>query len=156
MRGMVQCRFSWGCVVIYPVMSFCKHALTRCARLYGAAIPSILNVISSMGFLILNGIIGGQAMAAVSSKLDDTLGIVIIGIIASVVGILNSLLYGNDNCSHTWFDRSHFVVIVSYIGKKLTRKRSLFPKFTGVFISFNVTGLKATHGYQTLLHSHFC
>ncbi|KAF8970418.1 hypothetical protein BDZ97DRAFT_1791282 [Flammula alnicola] len=45
MRGMVQCRFSWG--------------------LYGAAIPSALNAISSQGILILNGIIGGQAIAAV-------------------------------------------------------------------------------------------
>ena len=54
-------------------------------RLYGGAIPSALNVISSMGFLILNGIIGAQAIAAVSTKLNDTLGIVIIGVISSVV-----------------------------------------------------------------------
>ncbi|KAF8970409.1 cytosine-purine permease [Flammula alnicola] len=65
MRGMVQCRFSWG--------------------LYGAAIPSALNVISMEGFLILNGIVGGQAIAAVSDKLDDTLGIVILGVIALVI-----------------------------------------------------------------------
>ncbi|PPQ88566.1 hypothetical protein CVT25_009946 [Psilocybe cyanescens] len=66
MRGMVQCRFSWG--------------------LYGAIIPSVLNVISMQGFLILNCIIGGQILAAASNgRLDDTLGIVIISIISLAV-----------------------------------------------------------------------
>lgn len=55
--------------------------------LYGGAIPSALNVLSMMGFLVLNGIIGGQTIAAVSSKLDDTLGIVILGIISLVVSM---------------------------------------------------------------------
>ena len=48
-------------------------------------IPSTLNVFSSQGFLILNCIIGGQALAAASHKLNDTLGIVIIGVISLVV-----------------------------------------------------------------------
>jgi hypothetical protein len=37
------------------------------------------------GFLILNCIIGGQTLASLSPRLDDTLGIVIIGIISLVV-----------------------------------------------------------------------
>jgi hypothetical protein len=37
------------------------------------------------GFLILNCIIGGQTLASLSSRLNDTLGIVIIGIITLVV-----------------------------------------------------------------------
>ncbi|KAG1795859.1 hypothetical protein EV424DRAFT_590691 [Suillus variegatus] len=37
------------------------------------------------GFLILNCIIGGQTIASLSSQLDDTLGIVILGIISLVV-----------------------------------------------------------------------
>jgi len=65
MRGMVQCRFSWG--------------------YYAAVLPSTLNVFSSQSFLILNCIIGGQALAAVSNKLNDTLGIVIIGLISLAV-----------------------------------------------------------------------
>ncbi|KAI6045279.1 cytosine-purine permease [Pisolithus marmoratus] len=64
-RAMVQCRFSWG--------------------YYGAIIPSALNVFTQQGFLILNCIIGGQAIASVSSHLDDSLGIVIISIISLVV-----------------------------------------------------------------------
>jgi len=39
------------------------------------------------GFLILNCIIGGQALASVSKRLDDSLGIVIIAIVSLVVRI---------------------------------------------------------------------
>ncbi|KAF8804591.1 hypothetical protein BYT27DRAFT_6692513 [Phlegmacium glaucopus] len=52
---------------------------------YAATIPSTLNVFSSQSFLILNCIIGGQTLATVSHKLDDTLGIVIIGLISLAV-----------------------------------------------------------------------
>ena len=41
---------------------------------------------SAQSYLILNSIIGGQALAAVSDKLIDTLGIVIIALISFVVG----------------------------------------------------------------------
>ena len=59
---MVQSRFSWG--------------------YYGAIIPSILNVLSMQGYVIINCIIGGQTLAAVSSHLDPTAGIVITGLIS--------------------------------------------------------------------------
>ncbi|KAG2132700.1 cytosine-purine permease [Suillus bovinus] len=65
MRAMVQARFSWG--------------------YFGAIIPAVLNAFSLEGFLILNCIIGGQTIASLSSQLDDTLGIVIIGIISLVI-----------------------------------------------------------------------
>ncbi|KAG1815186.1 cytosine-purine permease [Suillus subaureus] len=65
MRTMVQARFSWG--------------------YFGAVIPAVLNVFSLEGFLILNCIIGGQTIASLSSQLNDTLGIVIIGIISLMV-----------------------------------------------------------------------
>ncbi|KAF9461710.1 cytosine-purine permease [Collybia nuda] len=64
-RAMVQARFSWG--------------------YYGALIPSILNVLSTQGFVILNCIIGGQTLAGVSHHLNATLGIVIISVISMVV-----------------------------------------------------------------------
>ncbi|KAG1795858.1 permease for cytosine/purines, uracil, thiamine, allantoin-domain-containing protein, partial [Suillus variegatus] len=65
MRAMVQARFSWG--------------------YFGAIIPAVLNVFSLQGFLVLNCIVGGQALASLSSHLDDTLGIVIIAVITLVV-----------------------------------------------------------------------
>ncbi|TBU31408.1 purine-cytosine permease [Dichomitus squalens] len=65
MRSMVLARYSWG--------------------YYGSIIPSAFTVFSMQGFLILNCIVGGQTLASVSSHLNDTLGIVIIGIISLVV-----------------------------------------------------------------------
>ncbi|KAN0085850.1 Permease for cytosine/purines, uracil, thiamine, allantoin domain containing protein [Tylopilus felleus] len=64
-RAMVQFRFSWG--------------------YYGSIIPSVLNVFSMQGFLILNCIIGGQTLTSVSPHLNDTLGIVIISVISLAV-----------------------------------------------------------------------
>jgi hypothetical protein len=43
-------------------------------------------VFTAQSYLILTGIIGGQALAAVSDKLDDTLGIVIIALVSFAVG----------------------------------------------------------------------
>lgn len=62
-------------------------------RYFGSIIPSALNVFSMQGFLILNCIIGGQTLSSVSSHLDDTLGIVIIGIISLVVRDIFDFLY---------------------------------------------------------------
>ncbi|EGO26948.1 hypothetical protein SERLADRAFT_360944 [Serpula lacrymans var. lacrymans S7.9] len=64
-RAMVLSRFSWG--------------------YYGAAIPSILNVISMEGYLILNCILGGQTLASVSDHLSPTLGIVIIALVSFAI-----------------------------------------------------------------------
>ncbi|KZT64445.1 hypothetical protein DAEQUDRAFT_717980 [Daedalea quercina L-15889] len=60
-RSMVQARFSWG--------------------YYGGIIPSILNILSNQGYLILNAIIGGQTLGSISPHLNASLGIVIIGLI---------------------------------------------------------------------------
>ncbi|OBZ77733.1 Phosphatidylinositol N-acetylglucosaminyltransferase gpi3 subunit [Grifola frondosa] len=65
LRSMVHARYSWG--------------------YYGAILPSALTVFSMQGFLILNCIIGGQALASVSDHLNDTLGIVIVGVISLMV-----------------------------------------------------------------------
>ncbi|KAI0062621.1 cytosine-purine permease [Artomyces pyxidatus] len=65
MRAMVQARFSWG--------------------YYGAVIPSILNTITLLGYIIISTIAGGQTLAAVSVHLDDTIGIVVISAISLVV-----------------------------------------------------------------------
>ena len=63
-----------------------KSLILHIYRYYAAAIPSILNVFSGQSYLVLNSIIGGQALAAVSNKLNDTLGIVIIALISFSVG----------------------------------------------------------------------
>ncbi len=48
-------------------------------------IPSIFNVLSMEGYLVVNTIVGGQTLAEVSDHLNATLGIVIIAIISLIV-----------------------------------------------------------------------
>ncbi len=79
-RAMVQSRFSWGCAVQTLASDFLA-ALTQ-RRYYGAIIPSVLNVLSMQGYVIINCIVGGQMLASVSSHLDDAAGIVITGLIS--------------------------------------------------------------------------
>lgn len=88
-RGMVQSRFSWGYVDNTQVLEYrVDHAATR---YYGAIIPSILNVLSMQGYVIINCIVGGQTLAAVSpSHLSPAAGIVITGLIALGVSMSNS------------------------------------------------------------------
>ena len=69
-----------------PSPSLSLTFLTHVYRYYAAALPSILNVFTAQSYLILNCIIGGQSLAAVSNKLNDTLGIVIIALITFAVG----------------------------------------------------------------------
>ncbi|KAH8115995.1 cytosine-purine permease [Phellopilus nigrolimitatus] len=61
-RVMVQSRFSFGYL--------------------GSIIPSVLNVFTLQGFLVLNSIIGGQTLASVSKTLSWNVGIVIIAVIS--------------------------------------------------------------------------
>ncbi|KAJ7636859.1 cytosine-purine permease [Roridomyces roridus] len=64
-RSMVQARFSWG--------------------YYGAILPSIFNVASMMGYLILGVMVGGQLLAGASGHLSSTDGIVILTMLSFVV-----------------------------------------------------------------------
>ena len=48
-------------------------------------IPSMLNVFTLQGYLVINSIIGGQTLASVSNNLSWSVGIVIISIISLIV-----------------------------------------------------------------------
>ena len=60
----------------------CNIQMLKANRFYGGIIPSLFNIFSLQGYLVLNAIIGGQLLASVSSHLNDTLGIVIISVIS--------------------------------------------------------------------------
>ena len=94
-------------------------------RYYGAIIPSILNVVSMQGYLVINCIIGGQALATVSDKLTDTLGIVIISLISLAVSTLchmtSGLTFGQGHI--LWLSGSSsvsFVLSKIYITHRLS------------------------------------
>ncbi|EIW55543.1 uncharacterized protein TRAVEDRAFT_50029 [Trametes versicolor FP-101664 SS1] len=101
MRSMVLARYSWG--------------------YFGSIIPGAFTVFSMQGFLILNCIIGGQTLASVSSHLDDTLGIIIIGVLSLIVTFFGyRVIHWYETVA--WIPSViTFVVILGLGGKHLTQ-----------------------------------
>ncbi|EDR12120.1 cytosine-purine permease [Laccaria bicolor S238N-H82] len=126
-RGMVQSRFSWG--------------------YYGSIIPSLLNVISMQGYLILNCIIGGQSLAAVSHHLNDTLGIVIVGasMFTTSAGVDDDM---NSFETYSWIPKAlGLLVILGVGGKHLNQSTS---SFANAILSFGCFVASAVIGWCTL------
>ncbi|GJE86609.1 cytosine-purine permease [Phanerochaete sordida] len=119
MRSMVQARYSWG---YWP-----------------AKLPAALNVFSMQGFLILNCIIGGQTLASVSSHLDDTLGIVIIGLISL------ALAFCGYRVIHIWESAAWipnaitFIIMLGVGGKHLSNAPPTAPVTATSVVTFITT-----------------
>ncbi|KAG1733477.1 permease for cytosine/purines, uracil, thiamine, allantoin-domain-containing protein [Suillus lakei] len=89
MRQMIQSRYSFG--------------------YFGIIIPAILNLIGLCGFNILNGILGGQALASVSSNMSWDVGIVIIFVIALLISFMGYRVLN-------WYERvSWFPVLIAFL-----------------------------------------
>ena len=81
---MVQARYSFGYMFLFFFI-LQSYSFDPLYRYYGSIIPSALNVFSLQGYLILNTIVGGQSLAAVSNTLSWNVGIVIIAVITLLV-----------------------------------------------------------------------
>ncbi|KAI0777208.1 cytosine-purine permease [Trametes elegans] len=119
MRSMVLARYSWG--------------------YFMAILPSAFTVFSMQGFLILNCIIGGQTLASVSSHLDDTLGIVIIGVLSLVVTFFGyRVIHLYETIA--WIPSViTFVVMLGLGGKHLTEAPSVPAPSASSVLSFATT-----------------
>lgn len=79
------------------------------------------------GFLILNCIIGGQSLAAVSHHLDDTLGIVIVGVISLLVTFCGYRVVHVFE-SYSWTPNAFGLLVILGVGEKhLNQSTALFP-----------------------------
>ncbi|OSX63553.1 hypothetical protein POSPLADRAFT_1045867 [Postia placenta MAD-698-R-SB12] len=117
MRSMVQARYTWG--------------------YYGAMLPSALNVFSMEGFLILDCIIGGQMLASVSNgHLNDTLGIVIIGVISLAVTFFGyRVIHWYESVA--WIPNViAFIIMLGVGGKHLTIEPAPGPVAPSQIITF--------------------
>jgi len=118
-RSMVAARFSWG--------------------YYGAMIPTVLTVFSMIGLVIVNAIAGGQILASVSTRLDDTLGIVIISLISFGV------CFGGYKLIH-WYESIAwvpnviaFIIMLGVGGKDLANVPAPGPVSVSTIITFATT-----------------
>ncbi|KAG1722635.1 permease for cytosine/purines, uracil, thiamine, allantoin-domain-containing protein [Suillus paluster] len=116
MRQMIQSRYSFG--------------------YFGIIIPAILNLIGLCGFNILNGILGGQALASVSSNMSWNVGIVIIFIIALLISFMGYKVLN-------WYERvSWFPVLIAFLvalgvgGKNLYNVQPAEPATAVTILSF--------------------
>ncbi|KAI0790471.1 cytosine-purine permease [Abortiporus biennis] len=118
-RSMVTARYSWG--------------------YYGAIVPSALAVFSMQGFLILNCIVGGQALASVSNHLDDTLGIVIIGVISFILTFCGyKVIHWYESVA--WIPNViAFIVMLGVGGKHLSNAPPTSPITASTIITFGTT-----------------
>ncbi|KAG1831036.1 permease for cytosine/purines, uracil, thiamine, allantoin-domain-containing protein [Suillus variegatus] len=126
MRQMIQSRYSFG--------------------YFGIIIPAVLNLIGLCGFNILNGILGGQALASVSSNMSWDVGIVIIFIIALLISFMGYRVLN-------WYERvAWFPVLIAFLvalgvgGKNLYNAQPAAPAtapgifgFAAVIAGFVIT-----------------
>ncbi|KAG1771940.1 permease for cytosine/purines, uracil, thiamine, allantoin-domain-containing protein [Suillus placidus] len=103
---------------------------------FGIIIPAILNLIGLCGFNILNGILGGQALASVSSNMSWDVGIVIIFIIALLISFMGYRVLN-------WYERvSWFPVLIAFLvalgvgGKNLYNAQPAAPASAATILSF--------------------
>ncbi|KAH9477681.1 Purine-cytosine permease fcyB [Psilocybe cubensis] len=127
---------TWG-----PKLGMRQMIITRYSfGYYGVIVPCIMNLIGMIGFSILNCILGGQALASVSShNLSWTVGIVVIAIISLLVSF----------CGYTvlnWYERVAWIpVLITYIitmgvgGKHLSNPPPPTPVTASAVLSFAST-----------------
>ncbi|KAG2089315.1 permease for cytosine/purines, uracil, thiamine, allantoin-domain-containing protein [Suillus discolor] len=121
MRQMIQSRYSFG--------------------YFGVIIPAILNLIGMCGFNILNGILGGQALASVSGNMSWDVGIVIIFVIALLVRPLTSPSWATEYLTGTnVFHGSQvliaFLVVLGVGGKNLYNAQPAEPASAATILNF--------------------
>ncbi|KIM71243.1 hypothetical protein PILCRDRAFT_830469, partial [Piloderma croceum F 1598] len=129
-RAMIQSRFSWG--------------------YFGAVIPSVLNVFTAQGFLILNCIIGGQTLASVSPRLDDTLGIIIISLISLVVTFCGyRVIHWYESVA--WIPNVvTFIVMLGIGGKHLVLMPAPAPVSAAAILSYSATVASSVLSWATI------
>ncbi|KAI0000618.1 purine-cytosine permease [Russula compacta] len=124
---------------------------------YGAMVPSVLAIISGVGFCILNSILGGQALASIAN-ISWTVGIVIIAVISLFVSFCGiRVLNWYENC--VWIPVFIVFVVATAVGGKDFVDPPTAPataaqifNFGGTIAGFTVTWAVFSSDYTTYFH----
>ncbi|KAH9020334.1 NCS cytosine-purine permease [Lactarius hengduanensis] len=105
---------------------------------YGVMVPSMLSVISFVGFAVLNNIVGGQALASVGN-VSWTVGIVVISVISLFISFCGLKVL-------SWFERIiWFPVVLVFIiatcvgGKHFADAPAALPATASQILTFGAT-----------------
>ncbi|KAI1109426.1 permease for cytosine/purines, uracil, thiamine, allantoin-domain-containing protein [Nemania sp. NC0429] len=104
LRQMIQARFSFG--------------------RYGVSVPVVLNLATLVGFCIINCVIGGQCLSAVSGgSLTPVVGIVVIGVLALLISFCGyDVLHRYER--YGWIPALIAIVITTGYGGSLLHKQA--------------------------------
>ncbi|KAF8480312.1 NCS cytosine-purine permease, partial [Russula ochroleuca] len=104
---------------------------------YGAMVPSLLSLISNVGFCTLNCILGGQALASIAN-ISWTVGIVIISLISLFVSFCGlRVLNWYENCA--WAPSLLVFVVATGAGGKHFIDTPVAPATAAQIFSFAAT-----------------
>ncbi|TFK41715.1 cytosine-purine permease [Crucibulum laeve] len=126
---------TWG-----PKLGMRQMIISRYAfGYYGVILPCIMNLIGMTGFSILNSILGGQALASVTTSLSWSVGIVVIAVISLLVSFCGYKVLN-------WYERVAWIpVLITFIialgvgGKHFTSPPPAEPATAGAILSFAST-----------------
>ncbi|KJA26966.1 hypothetical protein HYPSUDRAFT_198737 [Hypholoma sublateritium FD-334 SS-4] len=139
--NMLCCAFpayigTWG-----PKLGMRQMVISRYSfGYYGVIVPCVMNLITMVGFSILNSIVGGQALASVSSdNLSWSVGIVVIAVISLLVSFCGITVLN-------WYERIAWIpVVVTFVvalgvgGKHLSDPPPFVPATAPAILSFAST-----------------
>ncbi|EAU81390.1 purine-cytosine permease [Coprinopsis cinerea okayama7 len=126
---------TWG-----PKLGMRTMVISRYSFGYYGVIPlSVFNLITMLGFSVLNAILGGQALASITNGLSWTVGIVVISLISLLVS------FGGYNVLN-WYERIAWIpVVITFIialgigGKHLSSPPAAEPATVSSVLSFAST-----------------
>ncbi|ATZ55357.1 hypothetical protein BCIN_11g06180 [Botrytis cinerea B05.10] len=127
---------------------------------YGAKLCSVLNVIIGGGFAVVNIVVVGQILAAVSDySMTIVVGIIIIAVVSYIVSIFGFRII------HTWEKYSWimtFIIMCILIGQVAPKMEPSLPSevsglgFSGSWLSFFAVCFSSASGWCSIASDYYC
>jgi len=94
---------------------------------YFVSIPILLNLATLVGYCVMDDVIGGEVLAAISGTMSWNVGIAIIGVVSFVISALGyKILHYYERFA--WLAALFCTLVLVGVGGKHLHKQSTFPK----------------------------
>ena len=127
---------------------------------YGAKLCSVLNVIIGGGFAVVNVVVCGQILSAVSNyTMTITVGCVIVGVISYVVSVFGFALIHTYE-KYAWIIA--FILMCVLVGQAAPHISTSEPSFetglelSGTFLSFLTINFSSASGWCSIASDYYC
>ncbi|MCJ1310478.1 hypothetical protein MMC25_004142 [Agyrium rufum] len=127
---------------------------------YGAKICSVLNIIHQAGFAVINTVLCGQLLSAMSNyKMTMTVGMIILAVTTYVVSIFGFAFIHRFE-KYSWI--LTFIALCVLLGQTVPIMRELTTSLpdqtdtTGPFLSFIAISFSASSGWASIVADYYC